>query len=57
MKCLCQDSAGEECGNEMTYRELTQDGMCDFCADNVWGEMRMVEGQHYTWYHPKEKDK
>lgn len=49
MKCPCKDSQGHVCGKEMTVEEVEGDGMCGFCADNVWAEMHSEE--EYEWYH------
>lgn len=51
MECKAQDSAGKICGKTMTKEEIEQDGMCQWCADNIWEEMQVVD---YQWYH---KDK
>jgi hypothetical protein len=47
-KCKCQDTNSDICGKVMTKQEFKQDGMCQFCADNVWAEMRSTT---YKWYH------
>ena len=52
-KCLCEDSNGDPCQEEMTQQEKAQDGMCWNCADNVWNEIRSGMTDHeYCWYHP-----
>lgn len=48
--CKCEDSSGKVCGKEMTEEEEKQDGMCWYCADNVWNEM-MSTKHDYEWFH------
>jgi len=38
--CECQDFYGVRCGKVLTDEEFEQDGMCSYCADNVWEEMK-----------------
>lgn len=49
--CQCEDSECQVCGKEMSREELEQDGMCGYCAGNVWHEMTALE--EYLWYHNK----
>ena len=51
-KCNHQDSNGVVCNKKMTDDELNQDGMCSFCADNIWEEIK--SGNH-TWSHTNNK--
>ena len=54
--CKCQDSNGTVCNKVMSKQEFKQDGMCGFCADNVWEEMATNSDsdmlEEYKWYHP-----
>ena len=49
--CECQDSNGDICGKIMTKQEIKQDGMCCFCAENVFVEM--TQNNNHKWYHGK----
>ena len=52
--CRCQDSGGHVCGKVMTKQEDKQDGMCSWCADNVWVE---ITSEHeYHWYHSEREN-
>jgi hypothetical protein len=49
MKCQCQDSAGKVCNMPMSEEEHLQDGMCSYCADNVYEEL--FHDSEYHWEH------
>jgi hypothetical protein len=56
MKCKCQDTTGTPCGQQMTRQENNQDGMCSFCADNVWAEMQAPIDE-YEWHHSQNRNR
>lgn len=54
--CGCEDSYGVKCKRVMTKKEYEQDGVCSFCADNVWEEITTNNKKGYLWSHKDNKN-
>jgi len=37
IKCKVEDDVGHKCSNTMSKRQYAQDGMCERCAELLWG--------------------
>lgn len=38
-QCPAEDDNGVRCTNQMTDKEIKQDGMCARCADEIWNSL------------------